>query len=57
LSTSSEPDEFRRPEDFKHTSGPQDSARVLKSTGTRLIKATRPEGQVVTWRVPRKRGC
>lgn len=48
-------DEFSRPEDYQHTSGPQDMARLLKGTGTRLIKATKPEGRVDTWRPTKKR--
>lgn len=42
--------QWDKKEDHVHTSGPQDSARVLRSTGTRLVTVTRPEGRVSSWK-------
>jgi hypothetical protein len=45
--------EHARPDDHVHSTGPEDMARAgLQGTGTRLLKALRPEGKVSTWRVP-----
>ena len=44
--------EFARPEDTRHNSGPQDTARMLGGSGTRVITQTRPEGRRSSWAVP-----